>query len=182
MKTTNNALVNSPTTSPGQASPPGNRSKGRVLAWLKRIALGLVAGIVVLALIGAAYQAIATATDARRYPAPGQMVDVSGYRLHIYCTGANTNGSPTVILESGLGATSSAWGWVQPEVAKATRVCAYDRAGMGWSDVSPEPRDALHIAKDSAHAAKQRSNPGTLCFCRLVVWRPVCARICRAVP
>jgi len=88
------------------------------------------------------------------------MIDVGGYRLHLYCTGANTDGSPTVILETGLGSISSAWAWVQPEIAKATRVCSYDRAGMGWSDPGPEPRDGQHIAQE-LHALLHNANiPG----------------------
>src|SRR6185503_1503231 len=55
---------------------------------------------------------------------------------------------PTVILEAALPGTVDNWSWVQPEVAKATRVCAYDRAGMGWSDSGSEPRDARQIATD----------------------------------
>jgi pimeloyl-ACP methyl ester carboxylesterase len=83
--------------------------------------------------------------DAGRYPAPGQLVDVGGHELHIYCTG---EGNPTVILESALAGTSSLWGWVQPEVAKGTRVCAYDRAGSGWSEAGPKPRDGQRVATE----------------------------------
>jgi pimeloyl-ACP methyl ester carboxylesterase len=69
-----------------------------------------------------------------------------------------------VILENGLGSTASAWGLVQPEVAKATRVCSYDRAGTGWSDSSPEPRDAQHIARE-LHTLLQNANiPGPYVF------------------
>jgi pimeloyl-ACP methyl ester carboxylesterase len=96
-------------------------------------------------LTGLIYQAVATAMDKGTYPPPGQLVDVGGYKMHIYCTGA---GSPTVILESALAGTSSLWGWVQPEVAKGTRVCAYDRAGAGWSDPGPKPRDGQRVATE----------------------------------
>lgn len=128
--------------------PQTTRPKSLVFVWLKRIMFYLIVGIVALAAIGAIYQVIATAMDKRAYPAPGQMIDVGGFRMHLYCTGVNTNGSPTVILENGLGSISSAWALVQPEVAKGTSVCSYDRAGMGWSDSSPEPRDAQHIATE----------------------------------
>jgi pimeloyl-ACP methyl ester carboxylesterase len=73
------------------------------------------------------------------------MVDVGGYRLHVKCMG---DGSPTVILESGLPGAVPVWGWVQPEVARLTRVCAYDRAGDGWSELGPEPRNATRIAAE----------------------------------
>src|SRR5258706_7187226 len=65
------------------------------------------------------------------YPPPGQLVDVGGYRLHIICAG---EGGPTVVPEAGLIGLALSWSLVQPEVAKFTRVCAYDRAGYGWSD------------------------------------------------
>jgi pimeloyl-ACP methyl ester carboxylesterase len=73
------------------------------------------------------------------------MVDMGGHRLHIDCVG---QGSPTVILESGLGNMSADWANVQPEVAKTTRVCTYDRAGTGWSEPGPEPRDPQQIARE----------------------------------
>jgi pimeloyl-ACP methyl ester carboxylesterase len=73
------------------------------------------------------------------------MVDVGGHRLHINCTGT---GSPTVVIDAGLGDWSTSWGFVQPEVAKVTRVCTYDRAGMGWSEPGPLPRVASQFAKE----------------------------------
>jgi pimeloyl-ACP methyl ester carboxylesterase len=78
-------------------------------------------------------------------PIPGRLVDVGGYRLHLHCTGS---GSPTVVLLNGLGETSPQWARVQPQVATTTRVCAYDRAGQGWSDDSPNPADATTAATD----------------------------------
>ena len=76
---------------------------------------------------------------------PGRLVDVGGYRLHLNCTGT---GAPTVVLLNGLGETSPLWARVQPAVAATTRVCAYDRAGQGWSDDSPNPADATTAATD----------------------------------
>ena len=74
------------------------------------------------------------------YPPPGQMVDVDGYRLHINCQGREQNdGSPTVVLEAGASQFSLTWDHVQREVAKFTRVCSYDRAGLGWERAQPEP-------------------------------------------
>ena len=120
--------------------PPKKRGR-RLLVWLGRI----VAGLVILSLIGAVFESVSEASDRRAYPPPGQLVDVGGYRLHIYCTGT---GSPTVVIDAGWGDASAGWGWVQPEVAKTTRICTYDRAGMGWSEVSPEPRTAREFAKE----------------------------------
>jgi pimeloyl-ACP methyl ester carboxylesterase len=128
-----------------------------VFVRLARITLWSIIVIVTLAGIGAVYQAIANAMDKRAYPPPGQMVNVGGYQMHLYCSGANVEGSPTVILESGLGSISSAWALLQAEVANGTRVCSYDRAGMGWSDPSPEPRDAHHIAQE-LHTLLQNAN------------------------
>ncbi len=103
------------------------------------------------------YEPMAEAADAKAYPPPGQMVDVGGFRLHINCTGT---GSPTVVIESGLGDWSATWGWVQPEVAKTTRVCTYDRAGMGWSETSPEPRTAREFAKELHTLLAKANEPG----------------------
>jgi pimeloyl-ACP methyl ester carboxylesterase len=68
------------------------------------------------------------------YEPPGRMVDIGGRKMHIHCTGS---GSPAVILEGGGGAFAIDWALVQPQVAVATRVCSYDRAGLGWSDRGP---------------------------------------------
>lgn len=112
----------------------------RALTWLA-IVLALVAGG------GWLYQMMAERRDLSRFSAPGQRVDVGGRKLHLLCSGA---GTPTVILEaSGLG-TYRDWLKVQPELAKRTRVCSYDRAGLGWSDAGPRPRDARHLADDLA--------------------------------
>jgi pimeloyl-ACP methyl ester carboxylesterase len=101
--------------------------------------VGLVITLVALGLSGAIYQVIATEVDKRAYPPPGQLVDVGGYKLHIYCVG---EGSPTVILDAVGGGSSAQWALVQPEIAATARICAYDRAGFGWSELGPEPRDA----------------------------------------
>src|SRR5919109_1020674 len=86
-------------------TPQTAERKSRMFGWLKRIALWLIIGIVALAATGATYQAIATALDKRAFPAPGEMIDIGGYSLHLYCGGQNEDGRPTVILESGLGGT-----------------------------------------------------------------------------
>src|SRR5690349_10734568 len=116
-----------------------------------------LAALLGLALVGYIYEPIAEAADAKAYPPPGELVDVGGYRLHIKCTG---NGSPTVVIEAGLGDWSTSWGFVQADVAKTTRVCTYDRAGMGWSEAGPLPRDAAQFAKE-LHTLLQNANiPG----------------------
>ena len=79
------------------------------------------------------------------YPAPGRLVDVGGWRLHLNCTGELNASTPTVILEAGIGDFSVEWSLVQPGVAKFARVCAYDRADDGWSDLGPHPRTMHQI-------------------------------------
>jgi len=111
-----------------------------------------------LLILGACYQAIATRRDKRRFPAPGQRVDVGGHRLHVNVMGED-KGSPTVILEAGMASISSNWGWVQQEIAKTTRVVTYDRAGLGWSDPGTKPLDAAKSARE-LHTALERMDIG----------------------
>jgi pimeloyl-ACP methyl ester carboxylesterase len=127
------------------ASPEPQRRRNRWILWTGRILLGLLALIVLLAASGAAYEAIMAVGDTKRYPPPGQMVDVGGHRLHLHCVG---QGSPTVVLDAGLGAFSLDWGAVQPQIATTTRVCAYDRAGLGWSEPGPRPRSPQQFADE----------------------------------
>ncbi len=115
--------------------------------WTKRVLVGLVVLLVVAVLAGIAYERLATRRDLAATPPPGRLVDVGGHRLHLWCTG---EGSPSVILETGLGGSSVGWGYVQPEIARFTRVCSYDRAGLGYSDPGPTPRTARRIALELA--------------------------------
>jgi pimeloyl-ACP methyl ester carboxylesterase len=117
----------------------------RILRRIGKAFLWSVVVLLVLAVAGAIYQTIATMRAERAYPPPGEMVDVGGYSLHINCTG---QGSPTVILDAGSGLFSAQWVRVQREVSGTTRVCAYDRAGMGWSEMGPDPRDAKQITSE----------------------------------
>ncbi|RPJ49774.1 MAG: hypothetical protein EHM21_06320, partial [Chloroflexi bacterium] len=121
-----------------KAPTSGRRGRGCFIG----LGAGLAA-ILGLLLVGYVYETAAEAADAKAYPPPGQRVDVGGHRLHIHCTGA---GSPTVVIDAGLGDWSTGWGFVQPEVAKTTRVCTYDRAGWAWSDPGPLPRDAAQFS------------------------------------
>jgi pimeloyl-ACP methyl ester carboxylesterase len=143
------------TSSPVTLAPAqlGRRKSGFGF-WIRRVLLGLLALLVGLALLGAIYQAIATASDQRTYPPPGQLVDVGGYTLHLNVQG-QTTGQPTVILEAGMASFSSNWHWVQTELAHDTRVVAYDRAGLGWSDAAAEIHDAQQSARD-LHIALQQ--------------------------
>jgi pimeloyl-ACP methyl ester carboxylesterase len=80
------------------------------------------------------------------FPPPGRLIDLGGWRLHLQCTGNARVGQPTVILEAGVGDFSVDWSLVQPGVSRMTRVCSYDRAGSGWSDLGPRPRTRQQIA------------------------------------
>ena len=92
--------------------------------------------VLFLVLAGATYQGVATALERRQFPHPGRLIDVGGHQLHLHCDG---RGTPTVVLEAPATAMSSAWAWVQADVARTTRVCSYDRAGLGWSEAGDAP-------------------------------------------
>lgn len=79
------------------------------------------------------------------YEAPGKLVDVGGYRLHIHCQG---QGLPALIFDSGTGGFSLEWMQVQKVLSRHTRVCSYDRAGYGWSDMGPLPRTSRRITQE----------------------------------
>lgn len=113
--------------------------------WIRRILGGVVALLTVAAVAGAVYQARATRRELGTHSPPGRLVDVGGHRLHIWCTGA---GTPSVVLDTGLGGTAFDWGYVQPAVAGFTQVCSYDRAGMGYSDSGPRPRTSQQIVRE----------------------------------
>ena len=100
----------------------------------------------VIAGVGGSYETIQERVDRSATAMPGHLVDVGGRRLYVHCTGS---GSPTVVLVSGLAETSVYWGgWIAPAVAQNTTVCAYDRAGQGWSDPPASPQDGLAVATD----------------------------------
>ena len=128
-----------------QGHSQGTRPRRRPGSWIRRGLVWMIAGLLALAVIGAIYQVVATQIDQRTYPPPGELVDVGNHSLHINCVG---QGSPTVILEAASGGMSAHWVRVQQQIAQTTRVCAYDRAGLGWSEPGPEPRDARQISSE----------------------------------
>jgi pimeloyl-ACP methyl ester carboxylesterase len=115
----------------------------------RRIAERIVLPVIVLVVGGIAASAIFNAIALHWFrahnPPPGEIYIVDGHKMRMYCTGS---GTPTIVLEAGLGDDAFVWRGVQPVLSKTTRVCAYDRAGLGWSDPLPPPRDADHIAAD----------------------------------
>jgi pimeloyl-ACP methyl ester carboxylesterase len=127
--------------------------RSRTARWL----LYPVFAALILASVGGGYETVRESIDATAYPMPGQLIDVGGHRLHLNCTGS---GTPTVVLEPGLGEASPAMAWIAPAVAHDTRVCVYDRAGRGWSDAAEGPQDAAQTATD-LHTLLERANvPG----------------------
>lgn len=131
------------------SAPPLNDRKSRSILFTKRrIFRWLVVGAFIFTLLlicGYTYEILSERVDEKKFQPPGEFVDVGGYHLHIHCVGS---GSPTVVIESGLGDWSTGWDAVQNEVSKATKVCTYDRAGWGWSEQGPLPRDARRFASE----------------------------------
>lgn len=112
-------------------------------------------GVVLMLLViaGIIYEQVGQRRDRQRLPQIGQSVDIDGRNLNIYCSGEV---NPTVVFDSGAGSPGYAWSHIQPEVARFTRACWYDRAGEGWSDPGPFPRNSAAIAQD-LHALLQRA-------------------------
>jgi pimeloyl-ACP methyl ester carboxylesterase len=102
----------------------------------------IVVALIALAGAGALYQILAAARCEKKFAPPGVLIDVGGHRLHALCQG---QGHPLVMLESGIAASSLSWAMVQPEIARFTRVCAYDRAGLAWSDASSRPLNFARV-------------------------------------
>ena len=115
------------------------------LSQVVRVLKGFFVLWVALVLLGVGYQALATASDNGAYSPGGIVVTVGGRQMHVRCLG---EGSPTVILEAGGGAESLWWVRVQQHVSLHTRVCAYDRAGHGWSEPASGSRDPAAIVSE----------------------------------
>ena len=113
--------------------------------------------LVFLVLAGATYQGAATALERRQFRHPGRLVATGTHQLHIDCVG---EGLPTVVLEAPATGMSAAWGWVQPEVARTTRVCSYDRTGLGWSDAGDRPYQPSAVAGELHTLLQSAGEPG----------------------
>lgn len=122
--------------------PQGAQPRRGCLFYVRRGLIGLGIVLIALVLSGMAFQAVAIQLDKRNYPPPGQLYAVNGHQMHLVCTG---EGDPTVILQAGGTADSTWWYWIQHQLAEHTRVCAFDRPGLGWSESTTEPRDALTL-------------------------------------
>lgn len=112
-----------------------------LLKWLQRLGIGLA----LLAVIGIGFQQWGEGQDALAFPMPGRLISVGDQRLHIRCIGA---GSPTIVMLAGAGSPSVNSYDLQNELAKTSRVCSYDRAGLGWSDPPKAPMGLVQIVAD----------------------------------
>src|SRR5215467_11391215 len=119
---------------------------------LKRAVIRLALALLVVLPASAAMSG--QQSDLAAMPPPGRLVQIEGRQIHIHCTGV---GSPTVLLEEGLGGASLNWAWVQRGVTKVSRVCSYDRPGYGWSDPSDAPMDAVNTSRQ-LYALLQAAN------------------------
>jgi len=128
-------------------------TKWRKIAWGAAL---LIVSLVAASGLTAFY---AKSRLAAKYPPPGELVDVGGYRLHWYCLGT---GQPTVIFEAGVNEFSLQWTRVQGELAKTTRACSYDRAGFGWSERSPFPRSADNMVRELHTLLARTGTTGSL--------------------
>ncbi len=113
--------------------------------WIKRLVSGFSVMIIAFTTLIYAAGVIAKSRLARENPPPGKLIAMGEFYMHLYCIG---EGSPAVILEAGLNDFYVAWSKVQPEIAKVTRVCSYDRAGLGWSEANPNPRKSEVMAEE----------------------------------
>ena len=117
------------------------------LWWGLRMTGGLVALFILLFLAACVAEKVSLAQLPEKYPPPGEMVDVGEYSLHLYCTG-DPSAKPVVVVSPGSGSSVAHWPLVQPEVAKFTRICVYDRLGSGWSFGKPQGQTYQEEAED----------------------------------
>ena len=117
--------------------------------WIARAGLVAIGMGLLATAIATAVETVAEIKDRHDLPPPGRLVSVGGYRLHIDCAGAARQGAPTVILVSGSDSPSPVWSLVMSRVGQGARVCAYDRAGTGWSDPpTSAARDPTTVARE----------------------------------
>lgn len=100
---------------------------------------------------------ISNITFAKDKSYPGELVNIGTHRLHINCVG---DGSPTIIIDSGIGGFSLEWLNIQNRLAENVKVCSYDRAGYGWSDPGPRPRTTERITYELHHLLAEANIPG----------------------
>lgn len=118
-----------------------------VIRWIGKFLKHVLLGAIVL-FVGWCVAGIAMAESGWGDPPRGVMIEVDGRQQRIVCDGAPIAGVPTVVFESGIYSGSADWGYIQPLIAKGGRTCSYDRAGIGWSQPSANPRDSGNMARE----------------------------------
>ncbi len=131
------------------------QARHHLMNWSRRLVVYPVAAVMALAAIGGAIETAAAATSA--LPSQGRLFDAGDHRLYLECSGT---GSPTVVLSNGFSEHTSSWARITPAVAQSTRVCAYDRAGLGWSDPAGSPQDGNQVADDLHTLLRNAHVPG----------------------
>lgn len=119
-----------------------------------QILLSIVAALALLLAAGAIYQLVGSRLDRKRFPAPGRLIQVGNHQLHLFELGS---GPPTVILESGISASHLNWRTVQTRLAAFAKVCSYDRAGLGWSELCSESCTPSRLASQLHEMLKAAS-------------------------
>lgn len=128
---------------------------------LKKVSLSLLIAAAVLLGVGTLTQRYFERQDADQYPAPGVLIDVNGTRLHLRCIG---EGSPTVVMIAGAGAPSVVSYELQDRIAPQTRVCSYDRAGLGWSEPANREQGVAEVTRDLHDLLDQAEETGPFIF------------------
>jgi pimeloyl-ACP methyl ester carboxylesterase len=114
----------------------------KIFKWFFWGSVGLV---VTLSVLGWGYQQIAQFNDLSKFPPAGKLIDVNGHLMHLHCQG---EGSPTVVVEQGLGTISTVWHNIHKRVSPTTRICGYDRVGMGYSEPTGRPTSSAGVAQN----------------------------------
>ena len=114
----------------------------------------LLISLVVLLLMAFVLESYLKHKDLQKFPPPGKLFQVNGHKMHIWCEGS---GNPTIVLDAGASMFSTGWRWVMPELSQATKVCAFDRSGLGWSETGAAPYDGITAAEE-LHQLLEKAN------------------------
>lgn len=131
------------------------------MRWIRLVKIGAlgIAGLVTLVgIAGLFYERWARSSALRDFPPPGRLVQLETHALHIDCRG---EGAPTIVLESGMDPFGSlSWSLQHARLSLRTRTCAYDRAGIAWSETGPPPRTGKRIASELHELLKRAGESG----------------------
>ncbi|MBX2870983.1 MAG: alpha/beta hydrolase [Saprospiraceae bacterium] len=111
----------------------------KILKWI-----GLLIGSILILII---FAALVFRLFDSKPPAPGELVDIGEFKLHLHAEG-DRNNKPTLVIEGGLGVPSDHYHWLSAALKDSMRVVRYDRAGIVYSDASQTPRDAETVARE----------------------------------